>query len=174
LVLGQAERRTPDYMRHGTTTLFAALDAKTGKVIGELHHRHRSNEFRSFLNAIDTAVPSDCDVHIVMDNYGTHKTPLIRQWLAKRPRFQVHFTPTHGSWLNLVERWFGILTERQIKRSAHKSVRSLEQAIREFIDAHNEKPKPFTWTKSADEILESIARFAQRTIQSYDVPTMDR
>jgi transposase len=172
LVLGQAERRTPDYERHGTTTLFAALDAKTGEVIGELHRRHRSTEFRSFLSAIEAAVPADLDVHIVMDNYGTHKTPLIRQWLARRPRFHVHFTPTHGSWLNLVERWFGILTERQIKRGAHKSVRSLEQAIRAFLDAHNEKPKPFTWTKSADEILESIARFARRTVQSYDVRKM--
>jgi transposase len=118
---GQVERRTHDYTRHGTTSLFAALDTKTGTVIGQLHRRHRSIEFRKFLDAIDVAVPTDLAVHLIMDNYGTHKTALIRRWLAKRPRFHVHFTPTSASWLNLVERWFAALTQKQIKRGAHAS-----------------------------------------------------
>jgi transposase len=160
---GQAERRTHDYKRHGTTSLFAALDTKTGTVIAETHRRHRSIEFRKFLDRIEAAVPDDLDVHLIMDNYGTHKTPLIRAWLAKRPRFHVHFTPTYGSWLNLVERWFGELTTKQLRRGAHRSVPELERAIWEFIDVRNEEPKPFVWTKSADDILASIARFAQRT-----------
>jgi transposase len=161
---GQAERRTHDYKRHGTTSLFAALDAKTGKVIGAMHRRHRSLEFRRFLDRIEANVPADRDVHIILDNYGTHKTPLIHAWLAKRPRFYVHFTPTYGSWLNLVERWFAELTTKQIRRGAHRSVVELERAIQEFLDVHNEEPKPFLWTKSADDILASIARFAQRTM----------
>ncbi|MBI2829421.1 MAG: IS630 family transposase [Acidobacteria bacterium] len=160
---GQVERRTHDYKRHGTTSLFAALDVKTSRVITEFHRRHRSVEFRQFLDAIDAQVPPPFDVHIIMDNYGTHKTPLIRNWFAKRPRFHVHFTPTYGSWLNLVERWFAELTNKQLRRGAHRSVRELEAAIREFIDAHHADPKPFVWTKPADEILASIARFAQRT-----------
>jgi transposase len=164
---GQAERRTHDYTRHGTTSLFAALDTKTGKVIAETHRRHRSIEFRKFLDRIDASVPGTLDVHLVMDNYGTHKTPLIRAWLAKRPRFQVHFTPTYGSWLNLVERWFGELTTKQIRRGAHRSVTELERAIWEFINVRNEEPTPFVWTKSADEILASIARFAQRTLDTH-------
>jgi transposase len=161
---GQAERRTHDYKRHGTTSLFAALDTKTGKVIAETRRRHRSVEFRKFLDRVDASVPPELDVHLIMDNYGTHKTPLIRAWLAKRPRFHVHFTPTYGSWLNLVERWFAELTTKQLRRGAHRSVPELERAIWEFIDAHHEDPKPFVWTKSADEILASIARFAQRTV----------
>jgi transposase len=161
---GQAERRTHDYKRHGTTSLFAALDAKTGKVIGEMHRRHRSTEFRKFLDRIDASVPPALDVHIILDNYGTHKTPLIHRWLAKRPRFYVHFTPTYGSWLNLVERWFAELTTKQIRRGAHRSVAELERAIQEFLDGHNEQPKPFVWTKGAADILASIARFAQRTL----------
>lgn len=160
---GQIERRTHDYKRHGTTTLFAALDRATGKVIGQFHQRHRSQEFRKFLDLVESRMPPDIDVHLVMDNYGTHKTPLIRNWLLKRPRFHVHFTPTYASWLNLVERWFAELTNKQIKRGAHRSVVELKKAIQEFIDAHNGKPKPFVWHKSADEILASIARFAQRT-----------
>lgn len=160
---GQVERRTHDYKRHGTTTLFAALDATTSQVISQFHRRHRSTEFRQFLDAVDAHVPTDLDVHVVMDNYGTHKTPLIKNWLLKRPRFHVHFTPTYGSWLNLVERWFAELTTKQLRRGAHRSVRELEAAIREFIDAHHEDPKPFVWTKTADEILASIARFAERT-----------
>jgi transposase len=164
---GQVERRTHDYERHGTTSLFAALDVKTGKVIGACHRRHRAAEFRKFLDTIEANVPADLDVHVIVDNYGTHKTAEIRAWFAKRPRFHIHFTPTYGSWLNLVERWFGLLTERQIKRGAHRSVRALEAAIKEFLDAHNEDPKPFVWTKTADEILASIARFAQRTLDAH-------
>lgn len=163
---GQVERRTHDYKRHGTTSLFAALDAKTGAVIAETQRRHRSLEFRKFLDRIDASVPAALDVHLVLDNYGTHKTPLVWKWLAKRPRFYVHFTPTYGSWLNLVERWFAELTTKQIRRGAHRSVAELERAIHEFLDVHNDAPKPFVWTKSADEILASIGRFAQRTLDT--------
>ena len=161
---GQVERRTHDYERHGTTSLFAALEAKTGRVIGKFHQRHRSLEFRKFLDTIDTQTPRGLDVHLIMDNYGTHKTLLIRKWLLKRPRFHVHFTPTYGSWLNLVERWFAELTNKQIRRGVHRSVAELQAAIREFIDTHNEDAKPYIWTKSADDILSSISRFAQRTM----------
>jgi len=163
---GQAERRTADYVRHGTTTLFAALDARTGKVIGECHQRHRSVEFRKFLDTIDAAVPEAFDVHLVLDNYGTHKTATIRRWLSKRPRYHLHFTPTGSSWINLVERWFGLLTEKQIRRGVFKSTRDLEQAIRSFLDNHNEHSKPFVWTKTADEILASVARFCVRTLET--------
>jgi transposase len=161
---GQAERRTPDYERHGTTTLFAALNVLSGKVIGECYARHRAVEFRKFLDRIDAAVPANLDVHLVLDNYATHKAPIIKAWLAKRPRYHLHFTPTHGSWLNQVERWFGLLTQRQIKRGAHKSVAALKAAIEDFLTAHNDSPKPFVWTKSAEDILASIARFATRTL----------
>jgi transposase len=161
---GQVERRTHDYRRHGTTSLFAALDVKTGQVVADLHRRHRSVEFRKFLDRIEASVPGHLDVHVIMDNYGTHKTPLIRAWFAKRPQFHMHFTPTYGSWLNLVERWFAELTNKQLRRGVHRSVRALEGAIRAFITAHNEDGKPFVWTKTADEILASIARFAQRTL----------
>jgi transposase len=167
---GQAERRTYDYKRHGTTTLFAALNVKTSKVVTEFHRRHRSVEFRQFLDAVDAAVPRTLDVHLIMDNYGTHKTALIRNWLAKRPRFHVHFTPTYGSWLNLVERWFAELTNKQLRRGVHRSVGQLEAAIREFIDAHHASPKPFVWIKTADQILASIARFAQRTLDFQAAP----
>jgi transposase len=163
---GQVERRTHDYKRHGTTSLFAALDVKTSRVISQFHRRHRSTEFRRFLDAVDAQVPRELDVHLIMDNYGTHKTPLIKNWLLKRPRFHVHFTPTYGSWLNLVERWFAALTTKQLRRGAHRSVTQLEAAIREFIDTHHAAPKPFVWTKTADEILASIARFAQRTLDA--------
>ena len=159
---GQVERRAHDYLRHGTTTLFAALDTKTGKVIGELHRRHRSAEFRKFLDTIETNVPAELDVHLIMDNYGTHKTSYIQRWLLKRPRFHVHFTPTSASWLNLVERWFAALTERQIRRASFRSTRELETSIRAFVHTHNSQPKPFVWTKSADQILESIARYCRR------------
>jgi transposase len=159
---GQVERRTHDYTRHGTTSLFAALDTKTGTVIGQLHRRHRSLEFRKFLDTIDTVIPADLDVHLILDNYGTHKTARIRRWLTKRPRFRVHFTPTSASWLNLVERWFAALTQKQIKRGAHPSTRALEAAIRQYIAVTNEAPKPFVWTKTADEILASVARFCHR------------
>ncbi len=161
---GQVERRTHDYQRHGTTSLFAALNVAEGRVLTAMHPRHRSIEFRKFLDQIDASVPPALDVHLILDNYGTHKTALIRRWLAKRPRFQVHFTPTYASWLSLVERWFAALTTKQLRRGVHRSVRDLEAAIVEFTDAHNDLAKPFVWTKTADEILASIARFAQRTL----------
>ena len=156
---GQVARRTHDYTRHGTTSLFAALDIATGRVIGKCFPRHRAAEFRRFLDEIEAAVPRDLDVHLVMDNYATHKTPLIRDWLARRPRWHIHLTPTSSSWLNQVERFFALLTERQIKRGVHRSVGALHAAIQAFIDQHNSEPKPFRWTKSADDILASIERF---------------
>ena len=161
---GQLERRTHDYRRHGTTSLFAALELKTNHVIAQLKRRHRSLEFRQFLDAIEEQVPAGLQVHIIMDNYGTHKTALIRKWFAQRPRFHVHYTPTYGSWINLVERWFAELTNKRIRRGVFRSVKELEAAIREYIDVHNEDPKPFVWTKTADQILASIARYAQRTM----------
>jgi transposase len=163
---GQLERRTHDYTRHGTTSLFAALDVKTGKVIGECHRRHRSTEFRKFLDTIEQAVPRSLDVHLILDNYGTHKTALIHRWLAKRPRFHVHFTPTSASWINLVERWFAALTEKQIRRGVHRSVNQLESAIKQYLAITNDQPKPFVWTKTADEILASVARFCARTSET--------
>lgn len=163
---GQVERRTHDYKRHGTTSLFAALDTATGKVLGQCYSRHRSQEFRRFLDAIDANVPEDLDVHLILDNYGTHKTPLIQRWLAKRPRFQLHFTPTSASWLNLVERWFGLLTEKQIRRGNHRGTRQLEDAIRQYLAVYNENPKPFVWTKTADEILQTLKAFCKRTSNS--------
>jgi len=159
---GQAERRAHDYMRHGTTSLFAALNTKTGNVIGQMHRRHRSEEFRKFLDTIENNVPQGLDVHLVMDNYATHKTAAIQRWLIKRPRFHVHFTPTSASWLNLVERWFSALTEKQLRRNSFRSTRELEAAIRRFLDHHNAQPTPFVWTKTADQIIESIARYCQR------------
>jgi transposase len=159
---GQAERRTPDYTRYGTINLFAALDAKAGTVIGEFHRRHRAVEFRNFLETIDTSVPGKLEVHLILDNYGTHKTTAIKRWLLRHPRFHLHFTPTGGSWLNLVERWFALLTERQLRRGIHRSTRELQDAIRAFLDHHNQDPKPLIWTKTADQILESVARFCKR------------
>jgi transposase len=159
---GQVERRTHDYVRHGTTSLFAALDVKTGKVIGECHSRHRASEFRKFLATIDAAVPQDLDVHLILDNYATHKTPAIQRWLLRHPRFHLHFTPTGASWLNLVERWFATLTERCIRRGAHRSTQELKRAIQEYLAVNNEDPKPFVWTKTADEILRSVASFCRR------------
>jgi len=163
---GQPERRTHDYVRHGTTTLFAALDVATGRVIGECYRKHRATEFRKFLNRIDDAVPDHLDVHLILDNYSTHKTPTIRRWLAKRPRFHVHFTPTYASWINLVERWFATLTEKQIRRGVHRSTRQLEGAITEYLEVNNENPRPFVWSKTADEILDTIARYCSRTSNS--------
>lgn len=160
---GQVERRTHDYARHGTTSLFAALDARSGEVIGECHRRHRSTEFRKFLDTIDAAVPAALDVHIVMDNYATHKTALIQRWLAKRPRFHVHFTPTSASWINLVERWFALLTEKQLRRGVHRSTQALEAAIAHYLEVTNQHPKPFVWIKTADEILANVSRFCLRT-----------
>lgn len=164
---GQLERRTHDYKRHGTTSLFAALELKTSRLISQLHRRHRSVEFRKFLDVIEAQVPASLDIHLIMDNYGTHKTAIIRKWFAKRPRFHVHFTPTYGSWINLVERWFAELTNKRIRRGVFRSVKDLETAIREYIEIHNEDSAPFVWTKTADQILASIARYAQRTLASH-------
>ena len=163
---GQVERRTHDYTRHGTTSLFAALDTKTGQIIGQLHHRQRSVEFRKFLDKIEESVPAALNVHLILDNYGTHKTRLIRRWIVKRPRFHLHFTPTGSSWINLVERWFALLTEKQIRRGVFRSTRELEQTIRTYIELHNGTAKPFIWAKTADEILNSVARFCRRTLES--------
>jgi transposase len=135
---------------------------KTGEVIGQCHRRHRAVEFRKFLDRIDDAVPASLDVHLILDNYSTHKTPAIRAWLAKRPRFHVHFTPTGASWLNMVERWFAALTEKQIRRGTHRSTRQLETAIKDYLSIHNANPKPFVWTKTADEIFASLSRFCKR------------
>ena len=166
LAPGLPERRTHDYLRHGTTTLFAALDIATGAVIGEVHRRHRSSEFLKFLRTIEANVPPALDVHLVMDNYGTHKTPSIKAWFARHPRFQVHFTPTSTSWLNQVERWFATLTVKYIRRGTHRSTQQLEQAIRQYLEIHNAHPKPFTWIKSANDILASIERFCLRISNS--------
>src|SRR3954452_3298528 len=163
---GQVERRTYDYKRHGTTSLFAALDVASGKVIGELHRRHRSTEFRKFLDRIAAELPADLDVHLILDNYGTHKTPLTHLWLLRHPRFQLHFTPTYSSWINQVERWFADLSEKQIRCGSHRSTRALEDAIRLYLAAHNADPKPFVWVKTNDDILASIARFAMRTSET--------
>jgi transposase len=163
---GQVERRTHDYVRHGTTSLFAALNVKSGMVIGQCHRRHRALEFRKFLRRIDAAAPAALDLHLILDNYGTHKTPLIRRWLARHPRFHLHFTPTSASWINLVERWFAMLTEKQIRRGVHRSTRELEEAVLHYINTHNRQPKPFVWTKTADEILASVSRFCQRISNS--------
>src|SRR5512135_747446 len=159
---GMPERRTHDYARHGVTSLFAAFNIADGTVIGELHRRHRHQEFLKFLKKIDKNVPSGLDVHLVCDNYATHKTPEIQDWLARRPRFHVHFTPTGASWINQVERWFGYLTDQKIRRGVHKSVKALEADIRTWIEHWNEDPKPFTWTKTAEEILDSLAKYIER------------
>ena len=161
---GQPARRSHDYTRHGTTSLFAALDVATGRVIGQCYPRHRAAEFRRFLDQIEANVPADLDVHLVMDNYATHKTKLVRDWLVKRPRWHVHLTPTGSSWLNQVERFFALLTERQLRRSIHRSVADLQTTITGFIEQHNAAPKPFRWTKSASDILASIERFCVRSL----------
>ena len=155
-------RMTHDYVRHGTTSLFAAYDLASGSVIAQHYRRHRHQEFLRFLKLIDAAVPKDLELHLVLDNYATHKTPAIHQWLLKHPRFHLHFTPTSSSWLNLVERWFAELTNRKLRRSAHRSVTELEGDIRKWITEWNKDPKPFTWTKSADDILETVAEYCQR------------
>ena len=161
---GQIAKRTHDYKRHGTTSLFAALDIATGHVIGKCYPRHRASEFRKFLDEIEANVPADLDVHLVMDNYATHKTKVIREWLVKRPRWHVHFTPTSASWVNQVERFFALLTERQIRRGVHRSLDALHSAITNFIEKHNADPKPFRWTKSADDILASVERFCVKNM----------
>ncbi|MGY5035967.1 IS630 family transposase [Streptomyces sp. 900116325] len=159
---GVPERATHGYVRAGTTTLFAALEVATGKVIGSLHRRHRAEEFKKFLSKLDKEVPASLDIHLICDNYATHKTPAIKKWLLSHPRFHLHFTPTGSSWLNLVERWFAELTNKQIRRGVHRSVQALEKDIRNWIAAWNTDPKPYVWTKPADEILERLANYLNR------------
>ena len=166
LVPGTPERRTHDYRRHGTTNLYAALDVASGKVITDLTARHRAAEFQSFLNLINREVPEGLDVHVVVDNSSTHKTPAIQRWLVRHPRFSLHFTPTYSSWLNLVERWFAELTNKWLRRGTHRSTKELERAIRSWAATWNDDPKPFIWHKSADEILDSLASYCQRISDS--------
>jgi transposase len=162
LMPGVPERRTHDYVRNGTTNLYAALDVASGQVIAEMSPRHRAEEFRRFLSVVEKAVPAHLDVHVVLDNSSTHKTPSIQRWLVRHPRFHMHFTPTYSSWLNLVERWFAELTTKWIKRGTHRSVRNLTASIRTWITSWNEDPKPYVWHKNADEILDSLASYCQR------------
>jgi transposase len=162
-----AERHTHDYVRHGTRDLFAALDVKAGTVIGELHHRHRSREFRHFLETVSGSTPPELELHLILDNSSIHKTPLIRRWLLRHPRVHLHFTPTSASWLNLVECWFALLTTRQLARGSFRSTYALEQAIKQYIAQTNAAPTPFVWTKSADDILGSVARYCQRITGSH-------
>jgi transposase len=159
---GMPERRTHDYVRHGITSLFAAFNIDDGTVISELHRQHRAVEFKKFLTTIDKTVPAGLDVHVICDNYGTHKTPAVKAWLARHPRFHMHFTPTGSSWINQVERWFGFLTDQMIRRGVHKSVAALEKDIRTWIADWNQHPKPFIWTKTAEQILDSLAKYCQR------------
>jgi transposase len=164
---GQVERRTHDYKRNGTTSLYAALNTKTGKVMGQTFSRQRAREFRRFLEQIDANVPAHLDIHIILDNASAHKSADIQRWLTRHSRFHFHFTPTYASWMNLVERWFSALTTKRLRRAAHRNVRELIKAINEFIAVHNETGKPYVWVKTADEILASIARFAQRTLDAH-------
>jgi transposase len=166
LMPGVAERRTHDYVRNGTTNLYAALDVASGQVIADMTPRHRAEEFRRFLNLIDKSVPGHLDVHVVLDNVSTHKTPSIQRWLVRHPRFTFHFTPTYSSWMNLVERWFAELTNKWLRRGTHRSVRSLTASIRTWITNWNDDPKPFVWHKTADEILDSLANYCQRISDS--------
>ena len=159
---GMPEKRTHDYVRHGTTSLFAAFNIADGTVITATHRRHRAKEFITFLNRIETTVPAGLDIHLVCDNYGTHKTPAVTSWLARHPRVQVHFTPTYSSWLNQVERWFAYLTDDLLRRGDHRSVQALEADLRAWANAWNEDPKPFIWTKTAEDILQSLQRLLQR------------
>lgn len=159
---GTPARASHDYVRYGTSSLYAALDLATGQVIGSLHSRHRAQEFLAFLKKIDTAVPAELDCHVVLDNASTHKTPAVKRWLTNHPRFVLHFTPTSSSWLNLVERWFAELTTKKLRRGTHTSVRQLNTDIRAWIDTWNDNPRPYVWTKTADQILESIANYCKR------------
>ena len=163
---GTPQRATHDYKRSGTSSLYAALDISTGKVIGSLHARHRAIEFKKFLVTLDREVPAELEVHLILDNASTHKTPAIARWLVAHPRFVLHFTPTSSSWLNLVERWFSELTTKKLRRGSHSSVRQLNQDIREWIDTWNDNPRPFVWTKTADDILDSVARYCKRISDS--------
>jgi transposase len=166
LIPGTPERRTHDYRRYGTTNLYAALDVASGKVIADLTPRHRAEEFRRFLNLIDHNVPADLDVHVIVDNNSTHKTPAIQRWLVRHPRFTMHFTPTYSSWLNLVERWFAELTEKWLRRGTHRSTRELVASIRTWIHGWNDNPKPFIWHKTADDILTNLANYCDRISDS--------
>jgi transposase len=163
---GLPERRTHDYVRGGTTNLYAALDVASGHVITDMTERHRAQEFRRFLNLINRSVPSDLDVHLVVDNVKTHKTPEIQRWLVRHPRFSLHFTPTYSSWINLIERWFAELTTKWLRRGTHRSTKELEAAITHWVKHWNEDPKPFVWHKSADEILETLSRYCERISDS--------
>jgi len=163
---GMPERRTHDYVRHGTTTLFAAFNTMDGTVITSLHRRHRATEFKKFLIKIENTVPEDLDIHLICDNYGTHKHPVIKTWIEAHPRVHLHFTPTYSSWLNLVERFFGYVTADLLQRSDHRSVQSLEADIRKWVTAWNQNPKPFVWTKTAEQILAKLGRLIQRTSNS--------
>ncbi|GCD33360.1 IS630 family transposase [Streptomyces chrestomyceticus JCM 4735] len=163
---GVPERRSHDYVRAGTTTLFAALEVASGKVFGSLHRRHRAVEFKKFLARLDKEVPAGLGVHLILDNYATHKTPAVKTWLLAHPRFHLHFTPTSASWLNLVERWFAELTQKKLKRGVHRSVQALERDIRAWLADWNEHPRPFLWTKSADEILDKVAAYCHRISDS--------
>ncbi len=166
LMPGTPERQTHDYVRHGTTNLYAALDIASGKVISDMTAQHRALEFRRFLNLINRSVPADLDVHVIVDNVSTHKTPEIHRWLMRHPRFTLHFTPTYSSWMNLVERWFSELTEKWLRRGTHRSVKELEASIDSWIKTWNTDPRPFVWHKTADEILESLARYCERISDS--------
>jgi transposase len=168
LVFGQSERATATYERHGTTNLFAALNIKTGTVIGECYPLKRAAEFRRFLNVVNEQVPAKLAVHLVVDNSSIHNTPQIRRWLKRNPRFHMHFTPTYSSWLNLVERWFAKLTNDALRRGSHLDVRELRSAIGRYIAETNDDPRPFVWTKTADEIIASVARFCARTLDEVD------
>jgi transposase len=165
---GHPERHTHDYFRHGTTSLFSALDVATGKVIGKCYRRHRSREFLRFMNEVDKAIPEEdgVEIHVVMDNYATHKTDAVRRWFSRRPRYRVHFTPTGASWLNQVERFFAEITSKRIRRGVFRSVRALERAIKDYLDAHNQNAKPFRWTETADLILERVKNVCERIYQS--------
>lgn len=163
---GLPERRTHDYLRGGTTNLYAALDVASGKVIANMTERHRAEEFQRFLNLINRSVPADVDVHLIVDNVSTHKTPQIHRWLVRHPRFHLHFTPTYSSWMNLVERWFAELTNKWLRRGTHRSTKELEASIHEWIDRWNQDPKPFIWHKSADEILQTLAAYCERISDS--------
>jgi transposase len=161
---GQPERRTSDYVRHGTSSLFAALDVAVGRVVGRCYRRHRAEEFRAFLEAVDAAVPAEAEVHVVLDNASIHKAPPVKAWLLERPRYHLHFTPTGSSWLNQVERFFALLTARRLKRGTHRSVEELEAAVLAYVEGHNTEPRPFRWTRTADDILASVGRLCERTL----------
>ena len=161
---GTPERQTHDYYRHGTVTLFAALDIATGEVLGQCYKRHRQDEFVKFLRTIEKEVPEDMEIHLVLDNYSTHKAPKVKRWLAKRPHWHLHFIPTHSSWLNQVERWFARITTDMIRRGVFRSVRQLRQAIKDYIESNNKNPKPFTWVASADLILGKVEGLCKELI----------